>query len=201
MNPTQSQRPRRKTSSSNEITTFVLSSKLSNSSPSLIFNTSDFDWISYSEYSFRIISLLPSTNDVALQALISIDGGSSYKNDSNYAVRQQCFDSGHADGSANFNGTATSWDFVPNAVGNRISATDTGASGYNGLVRIYNPSITGYKSLETSGTYYQANSSSWVSYCISIGMYRGSTNPINGIKFQFTSGNILSGKIVAYGIV
>lgn len=146
---------------------------------------SDFD-----EYVFEFIGILPATNNVSLQGLVSTNGGSSWDTTAVYARTYQY---GAANGTTS--GGGATGETAMNITGSQTS-TATGAM--SGSMRCANPlSAAAYKRL--SGVL------EWVHTSVDLIGYQTtcmwkSASAINAIRFLMSSGNIASGTIRCYGV-
>ena len=145
-----------------------------------------FDSSKYDSYQFKIIDLLPATDDVELRVLTSSDTSS------------HSFDTGSADYIRQGNSTQTA------AFGQLVSprASGNGAQEVSNLmVSVMNPHTNKYTWIATTGGALglAAGYHTGVGNAVDI-MARAEAGQVNAIRFFMESGNIASGEIVMYGI-
>jgi hypothetical protein len=143
----------------------------------------------YDLYEFDLVTLLPATDGVSLQLLVSNDGGSTW-NSANY---DYAFNSIVPTPTNTPTGAtaASSIVMTPATVSNILQRC-----GVNGFVRSYTPSAAIRPMFSFKNEYY--NNSAALTSNTGAGMYQGSATPINGVRFKFSSGNIASGGIYMY---
>jgi hypothetical protein len=149
----------------------------------------------YDEYLFTLNNVVPANEASGLVVRVSEDSGSTWKSGaSDYSwATNGTNDSG---GSAS-TGTASDTSMYLAASGVSNTASE---GGYNGEMRIFNPSgSTAKKVITALGGYYRTTSTILLVNAMS-GRYKGSSNAVNGIRFLFASGNITSGTIALYGV-
>ena len=173
----------------------LISSQTASGSASIEF-TSGID-STYPIYRFEFINILPQNDQVEFSFNFSVDGGSNY----NVTKTSTFIEVFHLENDANAGiGYASSHDLAQSTAFQKLNSnqgnlSDESASGY---LQIFNPSST------TFVKHYLSNMSS-VYYLEYLGQdlsagYGNTTNSINSIKFQYSSGNINSGTIKLYGI-
>ena len=173
----------------------LISSQTASGSASIEF-TSGID-STYPIYRFEFINILPQNDQVEFSFNFSVDGGSNY----NVTKTSTFIEVFHLENDANAGiQYASSHDLAQSTAFQKLNSnqgnlSDESASGY---LQIFNPSST------TFVKHYLSNMSS-VYYLEYLGQdlsagYGNTTNSINSIKFQYSSGNINSGTIKLYGI-
>ena len=153
-----------------------------------------FDSSSYDGYVIETMNLIPATDAVQLILTTSSDGGSSYDTGaSDYEWRAQ-LDSTNANDDAHtsmqINGVSTN--------GYSQFGSSAGEEGGNITLKIMGPHLAketnfvwwGYFVTEYNGAYGRV---------LHGGGHRRSSADVDGIKLAFSSGNIESGTITAYG--
>jgi len=176
-------------------TLVLLSTQTASSSASISF-TSGID-STYDEYVFKFINMHPQTDQINLTFQGSTDGGSNY----NITMTTTFFWAYHNEADTQavleyFTGydqaQGTGFQIITEAVGN---ANDENTCG---TLQIFNPSSTTYvkhflcRSQTSEGSGYSSDG-----YTAG---YFNTTNAINAIRFQFSSGNIDDGIIKMYGV-
>ena len=149
----------------------------------------------YKEYVFYFVNMHPSTDGVKLLFNFSTDGGSSY----NVTKTATNFYAGHTEADATGfgydSGLAQSTSYAFGTVGAIGSASDESCAGF---LHLFNPSSTTFvKHFVSKVTIYGSNPQSQITYGAG---YGNTTSAINGIKFNFSTGNIDSGTIKMYGV-
>lgn len=165
----------------------LLESKTASSSASLAFTNSFSS--SYDTYMIQFVSVKPATNNQALLAQVSTNGGSSYISTGTYRWGQWRYASGAQSGAWGGSNTDTSWhiDFQSS---NSASAPGLAATVWLSDV-LNNPAWNGCFTEFDGSNYLGAQS------------YGSTTTPttgVNAIQFLFASGNIASGTIRIYGL-
>ena len=173
--------------------TFI--SKQTASSSATISFTSGID-STYKEYIFYFVNIHPSASTVGLYFNGSTDGGSNY----NVAKTTTYFLSRHAeDGSSNELSYKTGLDlaqgtgFQPLSI-DQINDNDSSVVGY---LHLFNPSSTTFVKHYISRTQQMQVDDSMENYSAG---YFNTTSAIDGIRFQYASGNIDSGDILLFGL-
>ena len=153
----------------------------------------------YDTYLFKYINIHPASNDVFFQVNFR-DGSTAYDATKTSAGFQAYH---REDGSASLLAYATSLDLAQ-ATGEQMiaggSVVNANDSGVSGELILFNPSSTTFvkhyitvaNSFDTSSPPYTQNQFS-AGYC-------NVTAAIDGVRFQFSSGNTDSGTIKLYGI-
>lgn len=153
---------------------------------------------SCSAYKYILSGIRPSSDGVALYIRTSANSGSTYdSSSSHYTYREKYF---NFDGSAaeilTANASLGRIVLASTGVGNGASL-GTGSEQMNGEITLYNPSSTTNYGKFITGSY------EWIDgggsrYMGQIYGNREAITAINGIRFQFSAGNISSGKIYQY---
>jgi hypothetical protein len=160
--------------------TLLSTSTISSSTASVVFNSSLIT-STYKTYIVQIINVVPDADITNLGMYLSIDNGSTYLSAYSFTL-----------------GT-TQADSQPMIyVGSLVSGTSS-YGGANATTTIYDPS----SSQRTAGSSVFSNiRSTFASY--TTGQYNTwsnySTSPVNAVKIQPTSGNLVSGTIKLYGL-
>jgi hypothetical protein len=142
----------------------------------------------YDDYLFRIVNLVPASNNVSLQMRVGTGGGPTWDTSGNYSYGMLY--SGIGDSPTQSSGTGQT------AIDLAHSISTTANCHTNGQINLMNPGGSAFKFIEgklqsvAAGSLYQwANSGSW-----------GGTSALTGVRFFFSSGNIASGTIRVYGL-
>lgn len=151
--------------------------------------TSFIDASLYSAYLFKIVNMVPVSNNVDFAIRVSNDNGATYDSRNNYVLNHYLQAT-----SGNVVVVATTSSFKTR---NNPEICNIPARALCGNLEMYEPSSpTAYKrfggNIRWSGAWYWVNT-------IFDGTYISST-PINAVKFYFSTGNIASGSIYVYGI-
>ena len=156
----------------------------------------EFSLGDYKEYQFYFVNCHPSASTVGLYFNGSTDGGSNY----NVAKTTTYFLSRHAeDGSSNELSYKTGLDlaqgtgFQPLSI-DQINDNDSSVVGY---LHLFNPSSTTFVKHYISRTQQMQVDDSMENYSAG---YFNTTSAIDGIRFQYASGNIDSGDILLFGL-
>ena len=174
----------------------LISEQTASSSATLDF-TSGID-STYKKYIFKIINIQPATDGTILGLNFSTDGGSNY-NVTKTTTFFRAFHSESASDSYSF-GYVDAEDLAQstgdqNIAWNIGNGSDEASSS---IVELYNPSDTTFvKHFIVRTNDYTASSGSGDRF---IAGYCNTTSAINGVRFQWSSGNINSGVIKLYGI-
>jgi hypothetical protein len=172
-----------------------ISTATASSSASIEF-TSGID-STYKEYVFYFVNIHPQNDDVDFSFNLSTDSGSNYnvsKTSTNFAGYHDESDSeggiGYESGLDLANGTGE--QIIYHNTGN-----DNDQNGC-GILTLYNPSSSVFvKHFIANFNNIQHNDYSYNHY---VAGYGNTTSAINGIRFQFDSGNIDSGEILLFGV-
>ena len=145
----------------------------------------------YDAYKFVLSGVRPVTDDVDFHLLFSVDGGSSYLSGSyRYAVTTR--DSGGNAEDANSD-SASFIILTADDVGNESDES------FNAEIVLYDPSNAAFhKNVSFQGSYF--DHASLPNFLLGAGSNTGSVAAVTGIKFQFSSGNILEGSFTMYGM-
>jgi len=145
----------------------------------------------YDAYKFVLSGVRPVTDDVDFHLLFSVDGGSSYLSSSyKYSVTSRDSGTNVEDGSSD---TASFILLTGDDVGSESDES------FNAEMVLYHPSNTTFhKQIAFQGVYY--DHAALPNYFLGMGANSGSVAAVNGIKFQFASGNIAEGSFTMYGI-
>ena len=168
------------------------------------YSFTSFDASSYDAYLFVLINVIPVTDAVNLGMFTSTDGGSSYdtgSSDYNWSfVRAVSYNSDSGDdGDADADDDSISLT-GNNSGGANVVGSDANEHGVSGQIWLYNPAST----QNTHGTYdlmYQSNTPENFVNIAKGGYARMSAADVDAIRLSFSSGNIETGTINAYGVV
>ena len=180
---------------------FISTTDISNAAT---YSFTSFDSSSYDAYLFVLINVIPVTDAVHIHMLTSTDGGSSYDtgaSDYNWLLarnKDMVSDSGDGgDADADDDSISLTGN---NSGGANVIGSGTSEHGVSGQIWLYNPASTKI----THGTYdlmYQANTPENLVNVAKGGYARMSAADVDGIRILFSSGNIETGTINAYGVV
>ena len=180
---------------------FISTTDISNAAN---YSFTSFDSSSFDAYPFVLINVTPVTDAVNLDMFTSTDGGSSYDSgasDYNWTFNRGTVynsDSGD-DGDSDADDDSISLT-GNNSGGANVIGSDANEHGVSGQIWMYNPASTKI----THGTYdlmYQANTPENLVNIAKGGYARMSAADVDAIRLAFSSGNIESGTINAYGVV
>jgi hypothetical protein len=149
----------------------------------------------YPIYKFEFINCHPSINNASFNFQGSTDGGSNY----NTTMTTTWFYAGHSENdSSTYLTYGTAADQAQGTAFQKLSAGihNNSDDNLNGTLEIFNPSSSTFVKHFISRTVAKGDESN-DNY---IAGYFNTTNIINAIRFQMSSGNIDSGKIKLYGI-
>jgi len=162
-----------------------------------------FNASTYDAYVFVLINVIPATDAVHIHMTTSSDGGSSYDSgasDYNWLMaRNKDMVSDGGDG-----GDADADDAHIALIGDNSGAanvigSDSDEHGVSGQIWLYDPAST----KNTHGTYdlmYQSTTPENLVNIAKGGFARMSAADVDAIRIEFSSGNIESGQINAYGV-
>ena len=180
---------------------FISTTDISNAAN---YSFTSFDSSSFAAYLFVLINVTPASDAVNLDMFTSTDGGSTYdsgSSDYNWTFNRGTVygsDSGD-DGDADADDDSISLT-CNNSGGANVVGSDANEHGVSGQIWMYNPASTKI----THGTYdlmYQANTPENLVNIAKGGYARMSAADVDAIRLSFSSGNIETGTINAYGVV
>ena len=181
--------------------TLISSTDISNAAT---YSFTSFDSSSFDAYIFVLINVVPVTDAVHIHMLTSSDGGSTYDtgaSDYNWLLaRNKDMVSDSGDGGDADQDDAHIALIGDNSGGANVVGSDANEAGVSGQIWLYNPASTSI----THGTYdlcYQANTPENLLNVAKGGFARMSAADVDAIRILFSSGNIESGTINAYGVV
>lgn len=154
--------------------------------------TVDFalDNANYTHYRFILSNVVPATDNVILYFRTSTDGGSNFDaGASDYYVAQLTIHS-----SATPTAGAVSTINIANGVG-----SDAGEHGVSGVIDLFAPGSAAYTHITGNIIYQYYNASEL--YYRQTGAMRQSAADVDAVRFDFSSGNLESGKIQMWGIL
>jgi hypothetical protein len=149
----------------------------------------------YDQYVITLVNIVPATNSVTLQVVVSTDGGSTYLGSTNYQFGYQYFGFGTADAGSNNSNGAAQFSICGTNIANTVQSSTT--SGVNGNIQCFNP--------------VNAAANKWFTWDVGVRlqsnnyhMYGGGssegTTALNALRILFSTGNIASGTIRLYGV-
>ena len=148
---------------------------------------------SYEHYLFVLQNIIPATDAVHLHCLTSTDGGSSYDtggSDYRWGVSVVAtWDEAGANAYIALTGDAANTSM-------QVGSSST-ESGVNGTVWLHGPHTTSFTAVSCSLSYANAGGVWAMSQG---GGSRETAADVDGFRFLFSSGNIESGTITAYGL-
>ena len=145
----------------------------------------------YDEYEIELIGLVPATNGVNLTMRMSTDNGATFISSGSYAYHYAGW---NRFGSANGGADAGTEIRLTTSV---ITNDTTG--GVSGFMRLYDPvSKTRWKMVEGKIVTRVTGAGALETDIFSGAL--NSTSEVNGLRFFFSSGNIVEGTVRIYGI-
>ena len=172
-----------------------ISSATASSSASIEF-TSGID-STYKEYKFFFINMHPANDSVIFQFNLSTDGGSNY----NVTKTSSYFRALHNEGGSSTNLVYQTSHDLAQGTGMQDLAQGIGNDNDQctvGTLHLFNPSDTTFvKHFIARFNTYEAANFSIDQYCAG---YGNTTSAVDAVKFQMSSGNIDSGKILLFGL-
>lgn len=157
-----------------------------------------FDWSAYDVLEFRF-RLVPATDQVQLLMTVSENSGTSYLAGTNYSWSLIGTTDVGAAASALASGGTTSSIALTSSGGSGVWA-NAASSGATGTVVFYGPQTgSRRKNVEIRCGYSVAATNNFIGYSGG-GIIFGTPANLSGVKFAFSSGNISTGIIRAYGI-
>jgi hypothetical protein len=152
----------------------------------------------YPIYKFEFINIHPSTAEVELRFNMSTDSGSNY----NVTKTTTFFRTNNREDGAGDDLAYRSGEDLAQSTGYQILSAVNGAGNdeaLSGFLYLFSPSSTTFvKHFLGSSNAYQINQD--ITNNSFFAGYGNTTNAVNGVNFEMTSGNIDSGKIKLYGI-
>ena len=152
----------------------------------------------YPIYKFEFINIHPATNTVKFQFNMSTDGGSNYNVTKTTTTFYAIHDNVGSSNLAYDTGSDLAQD-TGDAVLNTVTG-NANSSSCSGSMMIFNPSSSTFVKHFISQTHTTRGDSDGTIYNWFGAGYGNTTSAVNGIKFNFASGNIDSGTIKLYGI-
>ena len=146
----------------------------------------------YSRYELTVDRAVPSTNSERLELLISTNAGSSYFGDSQYNLVVKRF---YTNGSDTADDVAYYNDFI--ATHRQTSHNNANRGGANGTVLI--SSMGQVNRTVAYGNFWGFGQSYYI-HSHTVGAVESNGDDMTGVKWQFGSGNISSGRFKLYGI-
>ena len=154
------------------------------------------DASAYDGYAFHIINLVPVTDDVKLYCQTSTDGGSSY--DSGSSDYKWCVN--ERDSAQFTTGGEPQISFMEHhADGGYSVGSAAGETGVCGWIYVHSPQTTAVFTMITAILGYVGDDGMGKGTSLCTGI-RASAADVDAWKFYYSSGNIESGTITAYGI-
>jgi len=173
----------------------LLQTQTASSSSSITF-TSGID-STYKEYIFKLINVRPATDSVILGLNFSIDGGSNY----NVTKTTTFFRAFHSEADSTSFGYVDAQDLAQstgdqNIMWNIGNGSDEASCS---IIQLFNPSSTTFvKHFIARSLDHAASDGAGDRF---IAGYCNTTSAVNGVRFQFSSGNIASGTFKLYGVL
>lgn len=170
--------------------------KVANGDVDLHFTPSDFSWTDFDEYVFELVGFLPSSNGAGLVLQISQNGGATWVSSASYKY-----------GSVGINSAGTA--LTTSNVSGTFIAMLAGANGQNNTVglgcdsRLYMTrpwDSTIKKRFRGQSAFDEATTGAFAGNQFSGEFDSGATNPINGIRFTYSAGNVALGTVRAFGV-
>jgi len=147
----------------------------------------------YEQYLFTLTDIVPVTDATEFWVRVSEDLGATWKTGAQYRWASHFLLDTPALNAAFGSDSATKIQLT------NASMSNLPAGGLGGTLRMFNPaSTTSYKKFMVDAVFRGAGAG--VGRWIGGGMYVGSTNPINGVQFTMSGGDIASGTIRMYGV-
>ena len=146
----------------------------------------------YSRYELTVDRVVPSTNTERLELLISTNAGSSYFGDSQYNLVVKRFFTNTSDTSDD---VAYYNDFI--ATHRQTAHNNANRGGANGTVLI--SSMGQVNRTIAYGNFWGFGQSYYI-HSHTVGAVESNGDDMTGVKWQFGSGNISSGRFILYGI-
>lgn len=144
----------------------------------------------YDDYMFEIVNLVPASNAVDLQMLMSTNGGSTYDAGANYGSLMFFFTFNFS--SANVGGVSGQ-----NQITLYHSAGTTAHYSIGGVGRIFNPGSADYKNVMFDAVGMSSDGNPYRNNVLGVYII---TTAVNAFRIKFNSGNIASGNIRLYGV-
>jgi hypothetical protein len=167
-----------------------IESKTANASAALDFTSIDN---SLDVYAFELVGLLPVVNNDTLYLVISQDHGATWKTGATDYRWAGNFNT-DAGASATLGSASDSVIRLTNA-----TVSNNAARNLTGTVKLYRPAVAGvYKNMRFDLEYFSA--ASGLVRVVGSALYQTDTNAINGIRFGFLGGNVVSGAIYLNGV-
>lgn len=133
----------------------------------------------FSVYAFDIDAIVPVTDGTSLYFMVSKDGGSTFE------------------GTSYINAVAGTAGVFVSSDG---SVSNNANYGVSGLLTFHSPLSTDRRKMFTGfSSFYDSILVGLGAHTIA-GLWDGGNNAINAFRFQFSAGNIASGKIRVYGV-
>ncbi len=152
--------------------------------------------VTYDEYRFELINIVPANNNVNLLMRVSTDGGATYDSGANYAWDGASWRAGAAFSQGGASGATSMSLTTANGLG--VSNSAVGGVVMRALT-LFNPLSTAvHKQFVGDGELLFQDGTTRV--MISFGGEYSLTTAINAVQFLFSAGNIASGTIRCYGL-
>jgi hypothetical protein len=146
----------------------------------------------YDNYLIEFLGLLPATNGVAAQILVSTNGGSTWSTSSLYDYAGTFASTLPATGGIGASGTTAC------SLTGSTNVSSSGGGGLVGTFRLMNPGSTSLQKSFVGQVWIGLTDSN--SYNISESCVYKATTAVNAFQFKYSSGNIASGTIRVSGI-
>lgn len=143
----------------------------------------------YDDYVFRLIGLVPVTNNVDFYMRLSVSG--AFDSGANYVNNSALV--------ASTGDTAVKATLTAFAARNAAEIGNTAASGLSGHIDLFNPQSTVLGKRIGGNIRWSGSAGNYIN-SIMDGYWTTSGSAVDGVRFLFSSGNIASGTIRVYGI-
>jgi hypothetical protein len=173
-----------------------ISSQTASASASISFTTGIDS--TYKEYVFYFVNIHPANNGTTFQFNLSTDGGSNY----NVTKTTTTFRPFHYESDGTDFAYEAGEDLAQGTGFQTICQNLGNANDENsgGSLTLFNPSSTTYVKNFISTTSMSHDANYPANVCWFMAGYGNTTSAVNAVRFQMSSGNIDSGKILMFGI-
>ena len=147
----------------------------------------------YKRYEFTIDTAITATNQTYMDMKLTSDGGSSYHGDSSYNLASWRW---YSNGSS----TSTQIQYFNDFAGNADQQISSSAAsgGLHAFVTVSNIGVASRTTFKS--TYYAFGANSYYIQTETVGAREDSSITVDGVKFNFRSGNITSGTFKLFGV-
>lgn len=144
----------------------------------------------YDEYEVHFTNVVPATNSANLQMIIATGAAVWQGNPTDYSVTFNVLNSGV---NTPVYAATNLWLTLT------LVQSNNAAAPANGRLTLCTPASSSFKVMRWETAYFNNNSSALI-LVTGAGFYRTASNPITGVRFLMSSGNIASGTFVLYGL-